>query len=77
MPYGDLKAQRVQLYATLEDWNDTRLTIEEREETSPHHVRHDHLRGGRLRRDPVAGEAESDVLLWKKGTTNCRSTGRP
>ncbi|MGH9805265.1 MAG: GTPase, partial [Candidatus Acidiferrales bacterium] len=36
MPYGDLAAQRVQRFATLEDLDLHRCTIEEREEYEPH-----------------------------------------
>ena len=36
MPYGDLEAQRVQRYATLEDLDRYDCTIEEREEYEPH-----------------------------------------
>src|SRR5215213_10078924 len=36
MPYGDLVAQRVQRYATLEDLDRYETTIEEREEYEPH-----------------------------------------
>ena len=36
MPYGDLAAQRVQRFATLEDLDRHQCTIEEREEYAPH-----------------------------------------
>ena len=36
MPYGNLEAQRVQRYATLEDLDRYDTTIEEREEYEPH-----------------------------------------
>src|SRR5207253_5719235 len=36
MPYGDLAAQRVQRYATIEDLERYETTIEEREEYEPH-----------------------------------------
>jgi predicted GTPase len=36
MPYGDLNAQRVQRYATIEDLDRYETTIEEREEYEPH-----------------------------------------
>ena len=36
MPYGDLAAERVQRFATLEDLEKQRCTFEEREEYEPH-----------------------------------------
>jgi len=36
MPYGDLVAQAVQRFATLEDLDSQQCTIEEREEYEPH-----------------------------------------
>ena len=36
MPYGDLVAQRVQRFATLQDMDKHHCTIEEREEYEPH-----------------------------------------
>ncbi len=38
MPYGDLEAQKVQRFATIEDLDDHRCTIEEMEEYEPHIV---------------------------------------
>ena len=79
MPYGDLNAQRVQRYATLEDLDRYETTIEEREEYEPHIAsRHDHLRRRRLRRHPRAGAGRSATsCCGTAGTTTCRSTGRP
>lgn len=36
MPYGDLKAQAVQRFATLDDLDRANLTIEERKDYEPH-----------------------------------------
>ena len=56
MPYGDLNAQRVQRYATLEDLD--RYDTHDRGARgvrAAHLVGHDHLRRRRLRRHPCAG----------------------
>ena len=39
MPYGDLVAQRVQRFATMDDLDRYNCTIEEREEYEPHIMR--------------------------------------
>ena len=39
MPYGDLKKQKVQRFATIEDLKNFDCTIEEMEEYEPHIVR--------------------------------------
>jgi len=71
MPYGDLSAQRVQRFATLEDLEKSACTIEEREEFEPH-----------LRQNAViyAGvdyaailhqaEREAEVILWDGGNND-------
>lgn len=56
MPYGDLTTQIVQRFATYEDLDRYRCTIEEREEYEPHIERGgDRLRRGGLRAHPAAG----------------------
>ncbi|HXE76416.1 MAG TPA: cyclic 2,3-diphosphoglycerate synthase [Candidatus Xenobia bacterium] len=71
MPYGELPAQRAQRFASLEDLDRQRCTIEEREEYEPH------LRQGSvvfagvdygeiLRR----AEAEGDIILWDGGNND-------
>jgi len=71
MPYGDLMAQAVQRFATMEDLTRAECTIEEREEYEPH------LRDGVvvfagvdyeaiLRR----AEAEADIVLWDGGNND-------
>jgi predicted GTPase len=71
MPYGDLNAQRVQRFETLEDLDAQNVTIEEREEYEPHlnagtvvYAGVDY--GEILRR----AQAECDVLLWDGGNND-------
>jgi len=71
MPYGDLGAQRVQRYATLEDLERYECTIEEREEYEPH------ITSGTIIYAGVdygaileQAQAECDVLLWDGGNND-------
>ncbi|HTT36017.1 MAG TPA: GTPase [Thermoplasmata archaeon] len=71
MPYGDLAAQAVQRFATLEDLDRADCTIEEREEYEPH------IREGAVVFAGVdyaailkAAEAESDILVWDGGNND-------
>jgi predicted GTPase len=71
MPYGDLTAQICQRFATLEDMNKHKCTIEEREEYEPH------LRAGNLvfagvdyGRILKQAEKEADVILWDGGNND-------
>jgi predicted GTPase len=71
MPYGDLVAQRVQRFATLEDMRRQRCTIEEMEEYEPH------IEEGLTVFAGVdyaaileAAEAEADVILWDGGNND-------
>jgi predicted GTPase len=71
MPYGDLAAQRVQRFATLEDLDLHDTTIEEREEYEPH------IDAGRIVYAGVDYEAilrqaelEADVILWDGGNND-------
>ena len=71
MPYGDLAAQRVQRFATHQDLELHRTTIEEREEYEPH------LDAGRIVYAGVdyaailhAAEGEADVILWDGGNND-------
>jgi predicted GTPase len=71
MPYGDLRAQRVQRFETLEDLDANNVTIEEREEYEPH------LIGGTVVYAGVdygeileRAQAECDVLLWDGGNND-------
>jgi predicted GTPase len=71
MPYGNLEAQRVQRYATLEDLDRYDTTIEEREEYEPH------IRSGTIIYAGVdygqildQAQQECDVLLWDGGNND-------
>jgi predicted GTPase len=71
MPYGNLEAQRVQRYATLEDLDRHDTTIEEREEYEPH------ITAGTIIYAGVdygqileQAQAECDVLLWDGGNND-------
>jgi predicted GTPase len=71
MPYGNLEAQRVQRYATLDDLGRYDTTIEEREEYEPH------ITSGTIIYAGVdygqileQAQAECDVLLWDGGNND-------
>jgi len=71
MPYGDLRAQRVQRFATHADLDRFETTIEEREEYEPH------LDAGRVVYAGVdygailgQAELESDVIVWDGGNND-------
>jgi predicted GTPase len=71
MPYGDLLAERVQRFAVMEDLDQARLTIEEREEYEPH------LRAGSVVWAGVdyaeileRAQAEADVIVWDGGNND-------
>jgi predicted GTPase len=71
MPYGDLAAQAVQRFATMEDLDRAECTIEEREEYEPHVAAGIVVFAGVdyeaiLRR----AEAESDIVLWDGGNND-------
>ncbi len=71
MPYGNLSEQKVQRFATYEDLDKYKCTIEEREEYEPH------LRNGAIVYAGVDYEAilreaekEADVILWDGGNND-------
>lgn len=71
MPYGDLAAQAVQRFATMEDLDIQKCTIEEREEYEPHIGQGTVVYAGVdyekiLRR----AEQEADVILWDGGNND-------
>jgi predicted GTPase len=71
MPYGDLAAQRVQRYATIEDLERYETTIEEREEYEPHITSGTIIYAGVDYGDILAqAQAECDVLLWDGGNND-------
>jgi predicted GTPase len=71
MPYGDLAAQSLQRFATLEDLAEGKCTAEEREEYEPH------IAAGNLVFAGVdygaileAAEAEADLIIWDGGNND-------
>ena len=71
MPYGVLKAERVERFSTLKDLDKYKTTIEEREEYEPH------IRNGIVVFAGVdysdilhAAEKESDMILWDGGNND-------
>ena len=74
MPYGDLVAQKVQRFATLEDLNKHHCTIEEMEEYEPHVVRGNVIYAG-VDYEAIVRAAEQDpdgcdVILWDGGNND-------
>lgn len=71
MPYGDLVAQKVQRFATVEDLNKHKCTIEEMEEYEPHVVRGNVIYAG-VDYEAILREAEkeADVILWDGGNND-------
>ncbi|WP_164561883.1 cyclic 2,3-diphosphoglycerate synthase [Nitratidesulfovibrio vulgaris] len=71
MPYGDLAAQAVQRFASVQDMDDAHCTIEEREE-------YEHLveaglvvyAGVDYERILAQAEAEADVIIWDGGNND-------
>ncbi len=74
MPYGDLVAQRVQRFATVEDLKKHRCTIEEMEEYEPHVVRGNVIYAG-IDYEEILRAAEKDpngcdVIIWDGGNND-------
>ena len=71
MPYGDLAAQAVQRFATLDDLERHHCTIEEREEYEPHLVHNTVVYAG-VDYEKILREAEkeADVILWDGGNND-------
>lgn len=71
MPYGDLREQICQRYATYEDMDKYECTIEEREEYEPHIDRGVILYAG-VDYEKILREAEkeADVILWDGGNND-------
>jgi predicted GTPase len=71
MPYGDLEAQRVQRYETLDDLDRYDCTIEEREEYEPHITTGTIIYAGVDYGDILRrAQDEADVLLWDGGNND-------
>ena len=71
MPYGDLQAERVQRFATLEDLENQRCTIEEREEYEPHIRRNTVVYAGVDYEEILRqAEREAELILWDGGNND-------
>lgn len=74
MPYGDLVAQKVQRFATVEDLHKHKCTIEEMEEYEPHVVRGNVIYAG-VDYEAIVRAAENDpdgcdVIFWDGGNND-------
>ncbi|MDR0468551.1 MAG: GTPase, partial [Peptococcaceae bacterium] len=74
MPYGDLVAQKVQRFASIEDLAANQCTIEEMEEYEPHIARGNVIYAG-VDYEAILRAAESDpkgcdVILWDGGNND-------
>ena len=74
MPYGDLAAQAVQRFATVDDLAKHKCTIEEMEEYEPHVVRGNVIYAG-VDYEKILRQAEEDpdgcdVILWDGGNND-------
>ena len=71
MPYGDLVAQRVQRYGSLDDMRRFRCTVEEMEEYEPHIVEGTVIYAGVDYGAILAqAEKEADVIVWDGGNND-------
>ena len=74
MPYGDLEAQKVQRFASIEDLSRHKCTIEEMEEYEPHIIRGNVIYAG-VDYEAILRAAENDpdgcdVVLWDGGNND-------
>lgn len=74
MPYGDLVAQKVQRFATVEDLKKHKCTVEEMEEYEPHVVRGNVIYAG-VDYEAILRAAEKDpsgcdIILWDGGNND-------
>ena len=74
MPYGDLNAQKVQRFATIDDLAKHKCTIEEMEEYEPHIARGNVIYAGvdyeAILRAAENDPAGCDVILWDGGNND-------
>ncbi|MFN2641989.1 MAG: cyclic 2,3-diphosphoglycerate synthase [Actinomycetota bacterium] len=71
MPYGDLDKQRLQRFASMEDLDEARVTIEEREEYEPHILAGNVVYAGVDYHDILQqAESEADVIVWDGGNND-------
>lgn len=71
MPYGDIAAQKVQRFATLDDLKRYDCTIEEMEEYEPHIMRGNIVYAG-VDYEAILRQAEeeADIVLWDGGNND-------
>lgn len=74
MPYGDIAAQKVQRFATVDDLKKHKCTIEEMEEYEPHVIRGNIIYAG-VDYEEILRAAENDpdgcdVILWDGGNND-------
>ncbi len=71
MPYGDLRKQEVQRFASFEDMDAAECTIEEREEYEPH-IRMGNVVMAGVDYEKILREAEkeADIILWDGGNND-------
>ena len=74
MPYGDLEAQKVQRYSTLDDLKKHKCTVEEMEEYEPHIVRGNVIYAG-VDYEAILRAAENDpdgcdIIIWDGGNND-------
>lgn len=71
MPYGDLAAQAVQRFATREDMDRAKCTIEEREEYEPY-VEHGAVIFAGVDYEAILrkAEEEADIIIWDGGNND-------
>jgi predicted GTPase len=71
MPYGDLVAQRVQRFASYEDLDEARVTVEEREEYEPHLAAGTTVFAGVDYEEILkSAQAEAEVAVWDGGNND-------
>ena len=74
MPYGDLNAQKVQRFATLDDLKKHNCTIEEMEEYEPHIINNSVIYAGvdyaEILKQVETDPAGCDVILWDGGNND-------
>jgi predicted GTPase len=71
MPYGDIAAQRVQRFASMEDLDEANVTVEEREEYEPH-IASDTIVYGGVDYEEILQtvQGEADVVVWDGGNND-------
>ncbi|HVC57922.1 MAG TPA: cyclic 2,3-diphosphoglycerate synthase [Candidatus Acidoferrales bacterium] len=71
MPYGDLKAQTVERFETLEDLDRYKATVEEREDYEPH-IKNGFVVFAGVDYEKILGaaEKEADVVMWDGGNND-------